>query len=359
MKKVCTVLLLCLCLSACAVPGKNTIEATPAATASMPPSSPVATPDPETEAPGNSIPFQSAQIEHAAREALSMPEGPLTAEMLESITELSVAFQTFTGVTPIWPKTLPFPPENPVDVSELAYFLNLEKLSLVGMNNGLETLPALPKLSALRLFWHENIHSSYALDLSPLVSFSGLKTVEVSGYFPQNSAALAPLPLESVSLYFSNITDLSPFAMLTNLRALKLSNFRGYNGMTFSADLSPLLALPKLETLAVGAAWADLTVLAARPGLSALSLVLPEGADFTFLAHMPNLTHLAVNSPSAESLSPESLPAGLLSLVLLGGEVRDFSALLPSLECYFLPDGTVSENYGAYPLPYDYDRLGG
>ena len=178
--------------------------------------------------------FNDSVLEAKVRQILEKPEGDITLEMAEGLTELNLANE-FSDFIPDEIKIR--------DVNSLRYFPNLVNVELQFNNldnnsSDLEVLAAMPNLRILdlngnNLFGYAGIAACEHLewlsitgnrgeDLSPLTTLKELKTLYIS-YMPQ-------------------ITDISPLGELTELEALYMEGVS-------AEDLSPLANLVNLKTL--------------------------------------------------------------------------------------------------------------
>jgi len=180
------------------------------------------------------ITFTDAVLENKVREAINLPEGDITPEMAESVTELCLGNE--------WQEVIPEDVKIQ-SISTLKYFPNLFKLELQFNNlndntSYLSVLAVMPNLTILDLNGNSlfdynclavcknlswlNISGNYGSDLSPLSEMANLSTLYIS--------------------YSPEIKDISPLAALTNLETLYMENVS-------IEDYSPLSNLTKLKTL--------------------------------------------------------------------------------------------------------------
>ena len=159
------------------------------------------------------VSFPDAGLESAVREALSKPEGDITADDMATLTHLHAETR---GIS---------------DLSGLEYAVNLQTLELY--NNQISDLSPLAGLTNLRAL---PLYNNQISDLSPLASLTNLGGLYLSNNQISDLSPLAGLTnLQQLHLDSNQISDISPLAGLTNLRMLWLH----YNRIS---DIGPLVA---------------------------------------------------------------------------------------------------------------------
>jgi len=207
------------------------------------------------------ITFSDPVLEAKVRKSMGVPEGDITPEMAEAVTELSLGNE--------WQEVIP----EEVKISEirsLRYFLNVFKLELYFNNisdnvSYLTVLNAMPGLKILDLNANKlnsyfelavcknlaflNISGNQGGDLGPLSELTNLGTLHIS--------------------YSPNIRNIEPLANLTNLEALYMEDVR-------IDSYWPLKNLTKLKTLYI--CQAD----DYKPDLSDIADIYPNLTDINF-----------------------------------------------------------------------------
>lgn len=177
------------------------------------------------------IDFQDAVLEQKVREALNIPQGDITQEQTEAVTELYLGNE--------WQEKVPDDIKI-LNISALKYFPSLTRLNLQNNNvMHIDVLRVMPNLFDL------NISNNNVSDIRPLTSCGYLKVLNLNGCYC-TSAELAPLAeltgLEWLDLSTSrNIDSVGVIAGLTNLKALYLQNL--------PVDFTPITGLTNLTTL--------------------------------------------------------------------------------------------------------------
>lgn len=217
--------------------------------------------------PDEPIAFADKNFEKAVRKLMDKPEGAVTQRDAYRVIRLD-----FTGAKI---------KSGFKDISPLAYFVNLNYLSMSG--NGIA-------------------------DLAPLSSLASLRT----------------LILDS-----QKIGDLVPLADLTGLRKLSLNNNR-------IADLTPLQGMTDLYALELSKnKIKDLTPLASLEGLQELTLQGNQLADIAALSKLTRLWKLDLRKNKIADVSALSGLTSLKELYLGGNKIKDFGpvkGIYPQLE---------------------------
>jgi hypothetical protein len=127
------------------------------------------------------------------------------------------------------------------------------------------------------------------------------------------------IPLDTTILWLSSnlISDLTPLAVLTNLRNLGLRENQ-------ISDLTPLSELRNLRGLSLGNNQiTDLTPLSKLTNLTNLSLIENQITDLSPLSDLINLTTLWLSNNQINDLTPLSELMNLHALSLNGNPVSD------------------------------------
>lgn len=173
-------------------------------------------------------------LESKIRASMDVPEGDITPEMAEEVTELNLAN----------PYSENIPDEDMIhDISSLRYFPNLFKLELQFNRAsdgpcGLKVLWAMTGLGIL------DLNGNNLFDLDALSPCKSLVWLNLSGNFEEDLGPIAGLTgLKSLYLSYSpQIHDASALAGLTSLQALYME------GLAIE-DYTPISNLTKLTTL--------------------------------------------------------------------------------------------------------------
>lgn len=178
------------------------------------------------------IDFKDAVLEEKIRKALNIPQGDITINDTEPITELGLGHE--------WQEFIP-EEEKIVNIDALKYFPNLFKLDLFFNNiEWINSIRALPNLGIL------NLSNNKISDITAISDCSNLLILSLSNCNcnTEQLAILAGFPrLESLDLSYSpNIGSVEVLSGMTNLKALYLKG-------TMIDDVSPLVGLSNLNTL--------------------------------------------------------------------------------------------------------------
>jgi len=177
------------------------------------------------------IQFTDEVLERKVREAMNAPEGEITCEMAEGVTELLLGNEyadTYPEGTQI------------NHIGALKYFVNLTRLELQ-----CNTVQDVTPLSGLTKLTYLDLNGNNVEDISPLSGCTGLIVLDLTASHDTDLTPLAGLTkLEHLRLYYTQVTDISPLANLTNLKSLILIG-------SHVEDYSPLANLTKLTSLMV------------------------------------------------------------------------------------------------------------
>ena len=194
--------------------------------------------------------FTDSVLESKVRQILEIPEGDITLEMAESLTELNLANEYSENI----------PDEIKIrDVNSLRYFPNLVKLELQfnNLDNNSSDLEVLAAMQNLRIL---DLNGNSLFGYAGIAGCKHLEYLNISGNFGDDLSPLAELKdLKTLIISFMpNIHDISPLGELTELEALYMESVGVEN-------FSPLANLLNLKTLYIpepsGQYAPDLTVL--------------------------------------------------------------------------------------------------
>ena len=259
-------------------------------------------------APGTAVLFPDANLEAAVREALAKPEGDITVEDLQGLTELVADDR---GIA---------------DLTGLEHATNLERLiitgakGLVGSGTTVEDLAPLSgliKLRELDLLWNQ------ISNLAPLSGLTNLRTLHLGENQISDLAPLSGLiKLSQLYLEDNQISDLAPLWGLTNLEVLVL------DGNEIS-DLTSLSGLMNLGFLFLsGNQISDLAPLSGLTTLHWLSLDDNEISDLTSVSGLAKMQFLWLSGNQISDLGPLEGLTNLRFLHLQENQINDIGPLV-------------------------------
>ena len=225
-----------------------------------------------------------------------------------------------------------FEPE-PFDLKQLRNLRNLEEL-FIGTEyaENIKALSKLTKLQSLRIYF-TNI-----TDMNSFVNLTGLKNLknlEINDYFKNDTIHFDNfVNLEHLNLEVSEITDINSVANLTKLKTLnlahtevnnidslaKLENLEELNLLlTKITDITPLQNLTKLKKLNLSSMKiTDISLLKNFVNLEQLEMFNTQISDLKPLENLVNLRKLNINSTLVEDLEPLSKLTNLQELIIYG-----------------------------------------
>lgn len=167
-----------------------------------------------------------------------------------------------------------------------------------------------------------NLWGSQVSDLTPLRGLTVLKSLNLSGTQVRDLTPLRGLAvLKSLNLNGTQVRDLTPLRDLTALRSLDL-------GATQVCDLTPLSGLTVLKSLNLSAIQVrDLILLSGLTALKSLDLRAIQMIDLTPLNGLTALESLNLNVTQVNDLAPLSGLTALKSLRLWGNQVSNLTPL--------------------------------
>jgi len=177
--------------------------------------------------------FSDSVLDAMVREAINKPEGDITFEDAEAVTELKLGIQ--------WQQHIP--EETQIkDISGLEHFRNLTNLDLsFHAITDISPLAGLTKLTTLSL------GGNPITDLAPLSGLTDLTWLPLFNCQADDYSPLSNLVnLNGIMLDHSTISDISVLSGLTMLQTVSLTN-------TQVSDISPLSALTGLKSLKIEA----------------------------------------------------------------------------------------------------------
>ena len=186
----------------------------------------------------------------------------------------------------------------------------------------LTSLEPFAELTSLRVL---DIEGNEVSDLSPILNMTGLEVLRLGGNPIDQIDDLVHFPqLRELSLFETNVSDLSVISNLERLERLDISNINV--GMS---DLAELSGLTGLKRLVIGDVLIDgLDFLSNMTMLEELILFNNrEISDLRPLSNMTSLTHLEVSNNRLEEISVLESLVNLERLSLAGNEIEDVRPL--------------------------------
>ena len=319
--------------------------------------------------PGAVIHIPDTNLRAAIAEALGKsPNAPITAEVMEQLTELYIrnrGIRDLTGLQFATNLNKLYLRDNQIsDLSPIARLINLRELRIddnpvsdLFPVRGLENLTKLEledtlvsdlsplkNLKNLTHLWFRDTHVS---DLSPVAELINLKFIGAGGNpIPDLSPIAGLTKLEEMRFGGIQVSNLEPLAGLTALKTLYFSGNRisdisplagltELHNMNFShnyiSDISPLAGLTSLKWLALDTFGhgeiSDLTPLAGLTALKELYMTGNDISDISPLVGLTGLTRLNLENNNISDISPL---AGLTNLEWLNvgrNQISNFSSL--------------------------------
>lgn len=226
------------------------------------------------------VEVQFTDLDAAVRQALQIgASDPITVNDAASITFLNQSFTQGAGIT---------------DLSGAQFLTGLSFLDL-SFNNSLSDITPLLDLPVPSL----NLSQTNVTDLAGLNAMATLEILGLRGFSGSNVSALSDLTnLESLDLSLSQVTDLTGLSDLSALESLRLSGSTTSNPRNVAtraplSDLSPLASAPSLRSLFLDqTSVATIDTLPSIPSLEALWLKHSFVSDLNPLLNLPNLEYV-------------------------------------------------------------------
>ena len=285
-------------------------------------------------------------IEQGVRDALDKPEGIITSEDLDGITELYIYgeayFDTETSIT-AWA------------VGENEFKCDNETYEIGNISN-LEDIKYFKNLTILELNFNA------INDLSPLENLTNFKLIDLSNNFIENISPLENmLYLEDLNISVNNINDISPLEGLINLKHLgfasnqvsdisslkNLVNLEYLNFVkNFISDITSLNKMTKLEELSLGFNQiSDISVLKGMTKLSSIYAPFNQISDIDALKNMSTISTLHLNDNLIRDISAlENI--NILNVLNLSNNLINDTSLLGDFNdstAVFLEGNPISE----------------
>ena len=258
----------------------------------------------EADEIAEALPFAPG-LERVIRQALALPEGPITPAHAARIRELRAAFSDIESLEGI------------------QYLVALETLDLA-----CNYISDISPLSGLVLLRSLDLSGNQISDLSPLAHLQLLEELNLSNNRLESLAGLENLHrLRTLDISFNPVQDLEPLRGLTVLESLDAMGAQ-------IADLSPLSELRRVRSLALdGNRIADISPLSGLTNLERLSLAKNAIVDVTPLARMANLQSLVLDLNQVKDVTPLKRLRSLQRLSAIGNRLTDIEPLakLPEL----------------------------
>ena len=270
--------------------------------------------------------FEDVALEAVVRRQLRRPQGPITRQDVDSLTNLKSASNKAIH-----------------SLSGLEHFTALRRLELD--NNQVVDLTPLASLTNLRRL---SLRNNQLVDASPLSALTNLEWLSLRNNQLIDASPLSALTnLEWLSLRNNQLVDVSPLASLANLQSLKLDNNQ-------LVDASPLSALTNLQTLLLREnQLVDVSPLSALTNLRLLYLGHNQLVDVSPLSALTNLQWLFLDNNQLVDVSPLSALTNLQWLFLDNNQLVDVSPLLTlaNLRRLFLRGNPLSDEARTEHIP--------
>jgi hypothetical protein len=169
-------------------------------------------------------------------------------------------------------------------------------------------------------------HATIAAWLDPFLSHWDDDLRRIHAAWMQTIVRAKPCPLIALCRAYFSDDDADAEAMIAHATALThLTSLNLYGARV--RDVSGLVALPHLTSLALQTEAPDVSALATLHDLTSLHLYGAEVGDVSALATLTNLKYLSLRGPKVRDLSPLSALTHLKTLNILDTQARDVSAL--------------------------------
>lgn len=205
-----------------------------------------------------------------------------------------------------------------INISPLADLTALQNLTL-DFNWGISDISPISLLADMRTL---SLYMTNVNDLSALSGMTQLTSFKHKGKQIADISPLSHMPhMEVLTLWLSDtVTDLSPLSAMQNMKSLYIGTARGIS------DISALLHMFQLDGLTIRIAdISDISLFAQLNTLTKLNLQFNRISDISALAALNNLASLTIEYNHVHDISVlESLHA--LTYVSLGKNcIKDFS----------------------------------
>lgn len=262
--------------------------------------------------------FNDANLEAEVREALGIPEAPITDSDMLTLT------------------TLVSNDKNISDLTGLEYALNLNVLSVRA--NNITDLTPIQSLYALAYLYVDN---NYVLtSIAPIANLTNLLYLGFSNNAVTDISALTNIRF-LVSLSFNN-NQITNISALQNQRQLDYL-FGGNNGFS---DISPIQNCTSISTLYLhGNQISDMSPLNNFTNLGDLYITNNQISNMSAVANMTVLQSLAIHTNQISDVSPVDGLTSLATLVINDNNISNLSPLasLSSLSTLYLGNNNISD----------------
>ncbi|WP_161568328.1 stalk domain-containing protein [Anaerobacillus alkaliphilus] len=277
----------------------------------------------EVSANDQTLSFPDPNLERAIRIQLKMPEGPITKEDVEKVTELNIEGSTDTleGIQHLQNvKTLII--NHSISQEDLKLVVGLKKINHLSIDtrriSDLQLLHELPKLQKL------SIYGSEVRDLAPVLNLSGIESLTLAAIPLSDLGFLVQMDLRELVLVGNGLEDLKGIEQLASLEGVSI----WHNPIK---DFTPLEELPNLQQLLLYdyelRGNLDLNQISKLTTLRSLSLVFMGIKDIRPLASLVHLEELDVSQNSIRNLSPLASLTNLKNLNLSSNFIQDINDL--------------------------------
>ena len=285
---------------------------------------------PETLSGGVEAVFESPLLEAAARDYCGIAEGPLYVSDLAGLRELYIVGDAYFFTAPEVPAALVGEPGPIRSLTDLRYFVGLDKLSLIRQQlSSLETIPPCAieylDLSGCRI-----------TSLRGVGSLTGLRQLTAKDCPLRDLGDIDHcLKLSSLDLSGSSLSDFSPLKPLTKLSSFAVSNC-ALDEMSTALHMSSLTDVTlqncdlrgnffkrfdrerRIVSLSLDHCQLNATVnLEDFTGLTTLTLLSTgEELDWSLLSELPVLSKVYYDAPMAQALE-RALGSSGVQLILV------------------------------------------
>lgn len=272
------------------------------------------------------IHFSDPGLEWAARNStLAKPEGNIYYEELGGVKFLLL-------------------PENTVDISQIVYFPNLERISVTSSDISLDILTELPRLKALSI---DNPSDSQIESLKKLERLEGLTLLPFNRNEFRNFTALGEIKnLKRLEIIVATacVVNIEAIGCCHNLEHLNLM------AMIHNDQYKSLASLHSLRSLDMSyiknEAFPSLcNILSELPKLEKIKFTDPTIVDISSIGYLRSLKALSLNTVNLHDISPVARLSKLEMLTLQDMSLRDLRCLndIKNLKLIRLVDTEVED----------------
>ena len=201
------------------------------------------------------------------------------------------------------------------DITPLAD-MQLKYLSLCG--NPFTDLTALAEIKTLQALWLEDVPVS---DASVLAQLTSLQELEISGTNLADAEDFCRLPLESLKMGNTLITDLSPLRWLRGLTVLNA-------GTVNEQGMETIQTMTQLEYLTVSGRLENLEGFSGFQRLKMLDVSMSRLKSLEGVEKLPHLEYMGFGYTEPDSLEPLTRNKVFYIAEMVGAEIEDYTPLL-------------------------------